>query len=105
MTATTTSTPAAVMTLAIFRQTYRYPAVPFRSIGRKAFAWALRKAWADTKAAAAERARVAAITADEKTARIVALREHAALAEFADHYPSVVAARAAVAAEIAALSS
>ena len=31
----------------IFRETYNYPRMPFRFIGRPCFAWALRKAWAE----------------------------------------------------------
>lgn len=33
----------------IFRETYAYPAVPFRSIGRACFASALRSAWAELR--------------------------------------------------------
>lgn len=38
---------AAVMrrAWAVFRETYRYPEITFKDIGRKCFAWALRKAW------------------------------------------------------------
>jgi hypothetical protein len=36
---------------AIFRETYNYPRIPFRSIGRQCFAWALRKAWAELRSA------------------------------------------------------
>jgi hypothetical protein len=36
---------------AIFRTTYNFPAIPFRSIGRPCFAWALRKAWTEERAA------------------------------------------------------
>ena len=36
----------------IFRTTYSYPRIPFRSIGRKCFASALRRAWAEYRAAA-----------------------------------------------------
>jgi hypothetical protein len=32
---------------AIFRSTYRYPQIKFSDIGRKCFAWALRRAWAE----------------------------------------------------------
>ena len=34
---------------AIFRRTYNVPAVPFRSVGRPCFAWALRTAWAQAR--------------------------------------------------------
>jgi len=36
---------------AIFRETYGYPRLPFRSIGRKCFGWSLRKAWAEKRQA------------------------------------------------------
>jgi len=51
---------------AILSETYSYPQIPFRSIGRKCFAWALRKAWAEAWAAAA----LAATSAEELTARV-----------------------------------
>jgi hypothetical protein len=44
---------------AIFRQTYKYPLIQFKDIGRNCFAWALRQAWSEARAAA----RVAAIPA------------------------------------------
>src|SRR5215207_745499 len=46
--ANTTVAPA-VMTRAwaIFRETYDYPRMPFRSLGRRCFVWALRAAWAE----------------------------------------------------------
>jgi hypothetical protein len=31
----------------IFRSTYRYPQIKFSDIGRKCFAWALRRAWVE----------------------------------------------------------
>jgi hypothetical protein len=37
---------------AIFRETYNYPRIKFTDIGRKCFAWALRKAWAEIREAA-----------------------------------------------------
>jgi hypothetical protein len=37
---------------AIFRETYRYQAIKFTRIGRPCFAWALKKAWAEARAAA-----------------------------------------------------
>ena len=63
---------AAVMrrAWAIFRETYQYPSIPFKSIGRKCFAWAMKQAWAEVK----EAARVAAIPADAKAARIETLQ-------------------------------
>ena len=38
---------------AIFRERYNYPAIPFRSIGRPCFAWALCEAWREARDAAA----------------------------------------------------
>jgi hypothetical protein len=37
----------------IFTETYRYPQAPFRSIGRRCFAWALRRAWEEHRFALA----------------------------------------------------
>src|SRR5688572_17892581 len=37
---------------AVFRETYDFPRMPFRSIGRKCFASALRMAWGEHRAAA-----------------------------------------------------
>ena len=34
---------------AIFRASYNYPRVPFRSIGRACFAWALKAAWVEAR--------------------------------------------------------
>jgi hypothetical protein len=63
---------AALMTRAwaIFRQTYCYPQIKFSDIGRKCFAWALRQAWVEAKAAA----RVAALTQEAKTERLETLQ-------------------------------
>ena len=45
---------------AIFRETYKYPAIKFSGIGWKCFGWALRTAWAEAR----EAARIADISAD-----------------------------------------
>ena len=55
---------------AIFRRTYNYPAIPFKSIGVASFAYALRRAWAEAKHAA----RVDAIPVNVKAERSTALR-------------------------------
>ncbi|MCC0808312.1 hypothetical protein FPV16_19210 [Methylobacterium sp. W2] len=34
---------------AIFRASYAYPQVPFLSIGRDCFTWALKRAWAEAR--------------------------------------------------------
>lgn len=76
---------------AIFRQTYKYPLIKFQDIGRKCFAWALRRAWEDAR----EAARVAAIPAPIRAERIVAL---AATIEHASYIESGPAWRATIAA-------
>jgi hypothetical protein len=86
---------------AIFRKTYRYPEVPFKSIGRQCFAWALRKAHAEAK----ERARLAAMAADAKAARIDALRREIELATYADSYTTTTAIVARCQTELAALAA
>lgn len=53
----------------LFRQTYRYPSIPFASIGRKCFAWALKTAWAEAR----EAARLAALGIAELKSRIAGL--------------------------------
>lgn len=68
---------------AIFRQTYRYPQIKFSDIGRKCFAWALRQAWVEAKAAA----RIAALTPAAKAERIETLQSLIAHAGFIDSGP------------------
>lgn len=53
----------------IFGETYSYPATPFRSIGRKCFTWALNKAWAEARAAAA----LAATSTEELLERVAGI--------------------------------
>ena len=76
---------AAVMRRAweIFRQTYKYPQIKFSDIGRKCFAWALRKAWYE----AHEAARVVAIPAQERAGRIETLRSLINRADYVDCFP------------------
>jgi hypothetical protein len=74
---------------AIFRDTYRYPSIPFRSIGRPCFAWALRKA----------------LTADDKAALISTLQRSIELESFNEHWPSARCRIAVARAEIAQLSA
>jgi hypothetical protein len=94
---------AAVMTRAweIFRRTYRYPQIKFASIGRDCFAWALRQAWAEARTAA----RLAAIPAPVKVARVAALHVAIEREAFNDHYPSYAANVAAWRSEISQLSN
>src|SRR5579871_784563 len=93
---------AAIMRRAwvIFRDTYRYPSIPFRSIGRPCFAWALRKAWAEAK----ELARVEAMTTDDKAALVATLERSIELESFNDHWPSARHQIELAKAEIARLS-
>jgi hypothetical protein len=81
---------AALMTRAwaIFRQTYRYPQIKFSDIGRKCFAWALRQAWIEAKAAA----RVASLSPAIKAERIETLQTLIAYAGFIDSGPQWKAA-------------
>lgn len=60
---------------AIFRETYKYPAIKFSSIGRACFGWALRKAWAEAREAVR-------LTAIDKAARIAVLNRTIELASY-----------------------
>lgn len=67
----------------IFRQTYNYPRINFSDIGRKCFAWALRKAWVEAR----EAARLAAMAPTAKAERIETLQTLIAHAGFIDSGP------------------
>jgi hypothetical protein len=67
----------------IFRQTYRYPQIKFSDIGRKCFAWALRKAWDEVR----EARRVAALSPVIRAERIETLQTLIAHANFIDSGP------------------
>ena len=86
---------------AIFRQTYRYPAVPFRSLGRECFAWALREAWRLAK----EAARLAAIPADVKTNRSETLRDEIAFLTYREDYGAAQARRREIEHELTRLAA
>lgn len=86
---------------AIFRQTYNYPAIPFRSIGRPCFAWALRRAWAEAK----EAARIAAIPAEVKAQRTDALRSELVLIPYREDYRAACARQQQIETELAALAA
>src|SRR5690349_6514117 len=75
----------AIMTRAwaIFRETYKYPQIKFSDIGRKCFAWALRQAWVEARAAA----RIAALTPAAKAERIETLHALTARAGYIDSGP------------------
>lgn len=103
MTTTATENRRAIMQAAwqIFRETYRYPAVPFRSIGRKCFAWALSEAHRRAKVAA----KIAAIPAADKAARIAELIREKELAVYADSYRTTQNIVARCNAELARLAA
>jgi hypothetical protein len=69
---------------AIFRRTYNFPQIKFSDIGRKCFAWALRQAWVEAKAAA----RIAALSPAVKAERIETLQALIAHAGYIDHGPT-----------------
>jgi hypothetical protein len=85
----------------IFRETYKYPAIKFSSIGWKCFGWALRKAWAEAR----EAARIAAIPADVKAARIAVLNRTIELAAYGESWPQASREISAARAEITMLSN
>ena len=68
---------------AIFRRTYKYPQIKFSDIGRKCFAWALRRAWIEAR----EVARLAAMTSAAKSSRIETLQALIVSAGFIDSGP------------------
>jgi hypothetical protein len=86
---------------AIFRDVYKYPAIKFSSIGRKCFGWALKQAWAEAR----ETARIAAIPADVKVARIAVLTRTIELASYSESWPEAFRQIRAARAEIILLSN
>lgn len=68
---------------AIFRRTYKFPAIKFSDIGRACFGWALRQAWAEIRAAV----RLAALSATAKAERIRELETTIAHAGYIDSGP------------------
>jgi hypothetical protein len=107
MNALTTATvariePAAVMrrAWALFRRQYNFPAVPFASIGRRCFAFALQEAWRQLRAEAAEAARYASILPAERAARIAELETALARLPMRNDWSAVVAGRDKIAAEL-----
>lgn len=79
-----TSQTLATKTLAkqIFGRTYNYPAVPFRSLGRECFAWAMKEAARQTR----EAARIAAIPAEVKEARLTAINDALLILDYRSDY-------------------
>jgi hypothetical protein len=98
---TTTEARRAVMVAAweIFRQTYKYPAIPFASIGRPCFAWALKEAHRRARVAA----KAAAIPATVRAARIAELQTAAVRAVYADSFRQTQAELAAIERELTTL--
>lgn len=84
----------------IFRETYKYPAIKFASIGRACFGWALRKAWVEARKVA----RLAAIPATDKAARIAVLNRTIELARYRESWPQASREISAARAEITLLS-
>lgn len=85
----------------IFRESYNFPAVPFKSIGRKCFGWALSEAHRRAKIAA----RAAAIAPEVKAARVAELNRQIELAPYADSYSTTTATIARCQAELATLAA
>jgi hypothetical protein len=83
----------------IFRETYHYPAVPFKSIGRPCFGWALSEAYRRER----EKARIAAIPASVKTARITYLQAERERAAFIDSWQQKQGCIAEINRELSAL--
>jgi hypothetical protein len=67
----------------IFRRTYNFPQIKFSDIGRKCFAWALRRAWVEAR----EAARVAALSPVAKADCIATLQSLIAYAGYIDSGP------------------
>jgi hypothetical protein len=86
---------------AIFRQTYKYPLIKFQDIGRGCFAWALRRAWEEARAAS----RIAAIPTTARAERILSLHASIERASYIDHGPSWRATIAAYRVEIQQLQT
>src|SRR5829696_5023055 len=84
----------------IFGITYRYQGrgkgIPFASIGRKAFAWALREAWRQVR----EEARIVAIPAEVKAARAAEIHDQLADLVWIENYRQAEATRAVLTAEL-----
>ena len=62
----------------LFRKHYNFPRLPFKSIGRKCFAWCVGEAWRVEKIAAQK----AAMSVAQIQARIAALSDELTLAQY-----------------------
>jgi len=108
MTTETTETTRAVVLKAkgIFCALYNYPSVPFRSIGRPCWAYAVRRARVELATEAAHVARVAAMSPEARTDRAAHIRGRLALVPMlSDDWAAVSAARHALETELARLSA
>ncbi len=83
----------------IFAEAYHYPAVPLRSIGRRCFAWAMKEA----RREADQLARLKAIPAPIRAARMASLEASIGRAYLMENYLQAQARVAGFAAELAAL--
>jgi hypothetical protein len=94
---------AAVMrrAWAIFAESYKFPQIKFKDIGRKCFAWALRQAWAEAR----EAARLAVMPAQARAERIETLNLLLDRAAFIDSGPAWQATVAAYRTEIRQLQT
>lgn len=94
---------AAIMARAwsIFRTVYKYPSIKFSSIGWKCFGSCVRQAWKEAKDAA----RIAAIPAPEKAARIAVLQDTLTFAPLGENWAQARVEISAARAEIARLSA
>jgi hypothetical protein len=90
---------------ALFSEVYRYRGkggIPFLSIGRKAFAWCLRKAWAEAREQATANI---AMTAAERAQRLASLADENLRLEHADSFRQAHNLRRAAIAVDAALAA
>ena len=86
---------------ALFRETYHYPAVPFKSLGRQCFGWCLSETYRRAK----EAARIAAIPNDVKAERIAKLKWQLELTPYIESYLQSTGRARALRAEINALTA
>jgi hypothetical protein len=86
---------------AIFRKTYGFPAVPFRSLGRECFGWALRTAWHEAR----EAARIAAIPAAVKAARAAVLQDELSFLTYREDYRAAQVRRREIEHELTSLAA
>lgn len=85
----------------IFAETYGYPRLPFKSIGRKCFAAALANARAEAKAAA----QLAAIPANVRAARVASLSRELSLIAYRADYRAAQIRKTEIHAELARLAA